>query len=145
MEIDISAFVTGIDTWPLCGSIATHGADAGPDTWNAAKDQAKATPLLNSKEELQAMRDWAESSGGWDDDEIAAWSDQELNALFIQLVSGDMREAGMNDCDLTGEDNAFDWEAYREASEAGEVSGNIFRGDIEGEASFGRIFYYLGT
>jgi hypothetical protein len=141
MEIDITVFVTGVETWDFSGSIATHGPNAGPNTWRAAKKQAADSPLLETEEQLQAMRDWALSSGGWDEKEIDAWSDEDLNALFIQLISGDMRESGMdNYCVMDGSDPdcEFDWEAYQEDVEAGHISGNIYK-------SADRIFYYLGS
>ena len=72
-----------------------------------------------------AMRAWAKDSGGWNDEEIAAWSDNELNALFIQLVSGDIREMGNST-----------WEEYAALSEAGQVSGCLF------ETQDGSIIYY---
>jgi hypothetical protein len=38
------------------------------------------------------MRDFARSSGGWNDEECAAWTPQEVNALFLQWVAGDVRQ-----------------------------------------------------
>ena len=51
--------------------------------------------------------------------------------MFIQLIAGDMRECGMDDCDL--ED--FDWAGYEARASEGQISGNIFKADD------GRIFY----
>lgn len=65
------------------------GDNAARITWQAAKDADFL--LLDSPDKLEAMRAWAKSSGGWGAEEIAAWSPVELNALFIQLVSSDMR------------------------------------------------------
>ncbi len=112
-----------------------------PNTWANAKREAGENPLLKTDEELDAMRQWTEETGAWDKAERDAMSGQELNALFIQLVSGDMREAGMDECDI--ED--FDWNEYQEKAQEGRISGNIYRGDIEGTDGFGRIFYYLGS
>ena len=77
---------------------------------------------------------------GGDAEECAAWPDDECNALFIQLISGDMREAGMDACDM----DEFDWEAYEEQAREGRIPGNIFKGDVEGHEGSGRIFYDLG-
>lgn len=134
-EIDITEFVTYGETWEFSGSIATHGPDAGPNTWRASLEEAKRTPLLTTEEQLDAMRQWAKETGAWDCAERAAWPPDEINALFIQLVSGDMRDTGLDNVDL--ED--FDWEAYRAEAEQGQISGNIYR------AGDGRIFYYLGN
>lgn len=133
-EIDITDFVTNTDTWKFSGSIATHGPNAEPNTWNNAVREATESPLLKTEEELDALRQWAKETGAWDDEHIAAWSPEECNALFIQLVSGDMREAGMDNYDV----DEFDWEDYQQRAEEGQISGNVYR-------SSDRIFYYLGN
>jgi hypothetical protein len=131
MEIDITSFITETDTWAFSGSVATHGVNAGPNTGNAAKNQALREPLLNTEAELDALLNWARETGAWDDEERASWSKEEINALFIQLIAGDMREAGMDDVAL--ED--FDWAEYEARASEGQISGNIFKADD------GRIFY----
>jgi hypothetical protein len=138
MEIDITSLVTDGETWDFSGSVATHGPNAGPNTWANAKREAAERPLLHTEEQLQAMRQWMKETGAWDKAERDAMSDQELNALFIQLVSGDMREMGLDDAFH----DEFDWDVYREENDGG---GNIYRGDIEGSEGFGRYFYYLGS
>ncbi len=92
------------------------------DTFAASRNQLAAS-----------LREYAAGFGAWDDDEIAAWDAGECNALFVQLVSGDMREAGMDEGDL--ED--FDWEEYEHHANVGQISGNIYRGDD------GQIYYSL--
>jgi len=114
VEINITEFYNNENPHNFSGSVSTHGENVALDTWNAAKDGPL---LLDTMEKLQAMRDWAKSSGGWDSDEIAAWNNLELNALFIQLVSAEMEE----------ETQDGHWE-----------SGLIFRGDDE------QVYIYLG-
>jgi hypothetical protein len=145
MEIDITDFVKDENGWLYSGSIATHGANAAKETWSNALEQAASKPLLTTEIELQALRDHVQAMGFGED--VQSYDADQCNALFIQLISGDMREAGMDGYDLTGEDDdlAFDWEAYHADVEAGQISGNIYRGDIEGEESFGRIFYSLSN
>lgn len=92
MEINITQFYNTADPATYSASAAELGDNAGAVTWQAAKDADFV--LLDSADKLQAMRAWARSSGGWNAAEIATWSDVELNALFIQLVSGDIREKG---------------------------------------------------
>lgn len=123
MEINISKFMRA-DPAMYSGSVAELGDNAGKITWNNAKESGYT--LLDTPDKLEAMRKWALSSGGWDAEEIAAWSDVEINALFIQLVAGDMREKGEST-----------WAEYQEQSEAGQVSGALFKG-IDGE-----IYYVL--
>jgi hypothetical protein len=124
VEIDITDFFKTAETWNLSGSIATHGSNVARDTWNNAKQEARESPLLKTPDELDAMRKWAKSTGAWSKTEISAWSDEELNALFIQLVTGDMREAEFEDTDF--ED--IDWEAYEAKAQEGKISGAIFKG-----------------
>ena len=139
MELDITEFVTNNDPYHYSASIAECGANAGPDTWRNAVDEAKEKPLLTARPDIEEFREYMKGFGAWDDEAIAAWSDDECNALLIQLISGDMREAGMDACDL----EEFDWEQYQKDSEAGRISGNIYKADVGKSA--GRIFYYVGN
>lgn len=93
MEIDISSLLEN-RAFDLSHSQAEGGPNAGRNTWQASLDLAEETdpPILDTEEKLQAMRDFARSSGGWDDEECAAWSPQEVNALFLQWVAGDTRQ-----------------------------------------------------
>jgi hypothetical protein len=140
-EIDITRFVQEADPFEFSASRAERGEHAGRDTWRNAVAEGTSAPLLTTEEHFDALRAWAKDTGAWDAAERAAWSEAECNALFIQLVSGDMREAGMGDCEL----DEFDWDKYQSRASEGRISGNIYRCDIEGHESFGRIFYYLGS
>lgn len=134
MNIDITQFTKEAAPRDYSASVMEIGADAGPATWRAAcEDAADYGPMLSTPDQLEAMRDHARGFGAWDDDEIAAWSDNELNALFIQLVAGDIREADFNNDPFTEEW----WPAYGEAASAGQVTGNFWRDDS------GAIFYSL--
>lgn len=129
MEINISKFMRN-DPNPAMysGSIAEQGENVAWRTHaNALQLAAYGTnPLLDTPDKLAAMRRWAIETGAWSAKEVSNWSAVELNALFIQLVSGDIREKG----DST-------WEEYQEESEYGQVSGALFQG-IDGE-----IYYSL--
>lgn len=136
MEIDITAFVQGeAEPFEFSRSMAEYGQDAGPTSWRNALAEGAARPMLATDEQLDAMREFALSSGGWNDEEVAAWSAAEVNALFVQWVSGDMREAGIDECDASD----FDWEHYAKRVSTGAISGNIYRGDD------GHVYFYLGT
>jgi hypothetical protein len=91
MEIDITS-LADLNTFPLSHSQAEGGATAGRDTWNASLEQATETALLDTPEKLEAFRDWTKDFGAWDDEERAAWTPQECNALFIQWIAGGIRE-----------------------------------------------------
>lgn len=117
-------------------SVHEGGENAAQNSWNAAKEAAATTPILRSEEELEAMRGWARSSGGWEREEIAAWDADELNALFLQLVSAETREAGWDSL----EDAEWDDEGSLIDSLTGEPAecSNIFRG------TDGNVYFYLG-
>ena len=134
-EIDITRSVLEADPYEFSASRAERGDNAGPETWRNAVQEGTDSPLLTTEEHLDALRQWAKETGAWDAAARAAWSPAECNALFIQIVSGDMREAGIDDCFP----DEFDWEAYQARVEAGQINGNIYRADD------GRIYYYLGN
>lgn len=132
MEIDITTLAK-MNCFTLSHSVAEGGENAGQNTWNASKKQAQNTQILNTPEKLQAMRDFARESGGWNNEEIAAWDENELNALFLQWVSGDVREMGFDSLDQ------IDWEEAEEMQREGQAPSNIFKGDD------GKIYFYLGN
>lgn len=126
MYIDITSLLE-MDCFALSHSRMEGGQDAGRNTWNASKEQADETPLLDTKEKLQAMRDFARSSGGWDKEEIAAWDSRELNALFLQWIAGDVRQLPAKLGDITfserqdgwyRENDAYEWGPYESRTEA---------------------------
>lgn len=133
MEIDITALFNEQDAFNYSHSRAEGGASAGKDTWRAAKARAAREPMpLTTPEHFDALRQWAKETGAWDETERNAWTDEDCNALFIQLVSGDMREAG-----LDNDPDDEDWREYEEMREAGQCAGNIFKADD------GTIYYEL--
>ena len=140
MEIDITEFVLNAEPFEFSASVAERGQNAGRETWRNAVQEGASNPLLVTEDQIQALRDHVRGFGAWSEEEIAAWSDAECNALFIQLISGDMRKSGMDDCFP----DEFDWDKYQERVKDGQISGQIYRCDIPDHESFGRIFYYLG-
>ena len=89
MEINITHLLETY-LFPFSHSRAEGGENAGPNTWNAALNGPR--PLLNTPEEFEAFRDFAESTGGWDEEEVTSWDENECQALFLQFISGDVRE-----------------------------------------------------
>lgn len=124
MNINITKLASE-DMFQFSHSAAEGGQNAGENTWRAAMEGPK---LLNTEEEFAAARDYLRATGGWDDKECAAFTEDELNALFLQFVAGDIREAGA-DC-LEN----IDWEEY-EADE--NINHSISK---NGE----KYFYYMG-
>ena len=136
-EIDISRIVGSEDFTPfdLSNNRATLGDNAGALTWQASQEAAGEIPsLLPTPEHKEQFRDFVRSSGGWSRDEIEGWSDSHLDALFLQWVAGDIREA-FGDADPSG----WDWAEYEEDSQAGRISSRLFRADD------GRIFFHIGN
>lgn len=128
MQINITKFYNEAAPMDYSASVAEIGQDAGRQTWNAAKEDASDWNMLDSEEKREAFRDWVKQSGGWNDQEIAAWSDIELNALFVQWVAGDIRECLEWDVEDI-------WANYEELARAGTVSSNLWRDD-QGEIWF---------
>jgi hypothetical protein len=133
MEINITSFFENADPFEFSASICERGKNAGPETWANAKEEGARSPLLTTPEQIQALRDHIKGFGAWDEEEIAAWTDVECNALFIQLISGNMRESG-----LDVDPDEVDWDEYEKGANEGKYSGNIYRG------TGGQIYYYLG-
>jgi hypothetical protein len=136
MEIDITRFFNESEPFEYSASIAERGVNAGRDTWNNARDEGSRSPLLTTAEQLAALREYVKGFGAWDAAEIAAWDDSECNALFIQLVAGDMREM---ESLCMGDDGEIDWNEHESLASQGTISGNLYRGDN------GRVYYYLGS
>jgi len=136
-EIDITSLVRSDEFVPfdLSNNCATLGNDAGRLTWNASIETAgSVASLIPTAEHKEAFRDFVASSGGWTREEIAAWTDTELDALLLQWIAGDVREA-FDDADFAD----WDWAQYEKDCEAGRIAGRIFRADD------GRVFFYIGN
>lgn len=128
MELDITEFFNGATPSDYSASVIEKGPDAGPITWAAA---CAGPVILPDADAIEAARAFIRASGGWDDTEIAAMPDSEVNALIVQWIAGDMRDFGS---DAEG----WDWEEYETGSAAGTYAGNLFRG------TDGRIYFYMG-
>ena len=129
MELNITKFFNEAAPMDYSASQAELGPSAGADTWRAACDDSEEYPLLDTEEKREAYRADLKGYGAWSEEEIAAMSDRDLNALCIQFIASAMREA---DIDHTSED--FDWAAY----EASENAGRFYRCDD------GDVYYYVG-
>lgn len=127
MEINITKFFNTACPKDYSASAAEIGENAGRITWAAACDDTMDWNLLDDANKLDCMRGWLKASGGWDQEEINAFSDEELNAIFLQLISGDIRESGLADGGL--------WEEYQKDAEDGRVSGTLFQG-ADGQVYF---------
>ncbi len=132
MELDITHFFTEAAPRDYSASVAEIGRDAARTTWNAALDDTEHFPeLLDTDEKREAFRAHVKGFGAWEESEIRAWSNDELTALLMQMIAGDMREGGLDAWKV-------DWADYEQGATDGAYSGRIFRGDD------GRVYYYIG-
>ena len=135
MEINITKLFYSIAPMNYSASCAEIGQLAGADTWRAACEDAADNIILDTDDKRDAFRDFVRTSGGWDDAEIAAWSDNELSALFLQWVAGDMREMGVDRPAV----DIIDWADIEARQSEGQAPSNIFKG-IDNE-----IYFYAGS
>jgi len=135
MEIKVTHLVNEASSMiEYSASVAELGENAGRETWDNAVESAEESPLLTTVDDLQVCKDWLAEFGAWDDDEINAWTPAEVNALLLQFIAGNIREA----MPALVEDYA----EYRRMEEAGQISGGLYKCDIVGNADFGEWFFY---
>lgn len=119
-DLDITQFVESVDLWELSHSQSEHGiGDAGKYTWNKALE-ASDDWMFVTDDNRDDIERWVREFGAWDREEIEGWSDKHLNALLLQFIAGDVREA---------QDPDFDPET---------AGGRAMQGDD------GRWYYYVG-
>jgi len=129
MELDITHMVADADTmFDLSGSRLEHGQDAASITWSNSQAYGAEHPLLTTDAMREAARRHFAEYGAWSRDEIAAWSETELQGLMCQDVAAAIREMEVAD----------DYVDYQRLSEQGTCSGRIYKGDDD------RWYYYVG-
>lgn len=141
MFIDITEFLSSLQDTKLMyysASRAEYGEDAAKLTWENAMDRADPevpgySALLKNDEELEMFRRHVLGFGAWEPDEIAGWSKQHCEALFIQIIAGDLREAAI---DLQNPD----WKAYEELADRGRVAGRFSVGETNESQ---QVHYYM--
>lgn len=133
MEIDITEFFNNADPSYYSASAFELGQDAGRITWQNAKDSTKEYTFLDNQDKLDCFRDWIKSCG-FSEAEAETVNDEELNALFIQWISGDIRE--LEDTANAIWDSVEFWEEIQQLQEQGTIAGNIFKG-IDSKVYFG--------
>lgn len=130
MELDITHMVEDAESMvELSGSRMEHGANAGRITWNNSKEYGAAHPLLTNDEMREAARSHFRGYGAWSEAEIAAWSEDDLQAITCQEAAAQIREM-----EVAGGDPA----EYERLCEAGTLSGRVYKGDDS------RWYLYIG-
>lgn len=122
MEINITGFFYTGQAHLYSASKVELGEDAGKITWVNALGYANEYRMLDTEDQLEAFRQFVKETGGWTQEEMSNWTNHELNALFVQFVAGDIREAGL--------DKPYpDWEQYEIDAMEGRVSSRFFMSD----------------
>lgn len=110
-------------------SMAEIGQQAGPDTWRAAMDDAEDWPILSDAAALDSFLTQCESSGAWTNEDLQRMTPQEIKALALQWLAGDMRDILQLPFGVRVDPAAVDWDAVQARCEGGQCSGSIFPGD----------------
>lgn len=108
LELNITDFFKTENPCDYSDSIAHSGQqNIGQITYNNAlnSDYDFISPLSDT--ETQELRDFFLSSGAWEKEEISNWSAQELNALLIQFISGDLQEQTDKNGNIYAENNSI--------------------------------------
>jgi hypothetical protein len=121
-SIDVTRLISDIDPIEFSASIAERGKNAGPETWANAKAEATERPL--SIDDREGVKEYFAGFGAWEREEIAAWSDSELDALVLQYASGDLREV-QSLCPGNGLGD-INWRKAEKLAHAGTISGNLY-------------------
>lgn len=126
-ELDITTFFNDAAPADYSASAVELGQDAGRITWRHACEDSADWPLLQAEEQREQFRRYVKGFGAWSEEEIAGWSDTELNALCIQMVSGDIRELeALCANDDPNDDERIDFGKAEELAERGTISGRIY-------------------
>ena len=141
-ELDISSFIRDLDAPTYSASRFELGDNAGAITWNNAKRDARA--LFGDAFDRDAFDAFFAEFGAWDDEELAAHTDEECAALMLQFIAGDARECDFQSYRDAGDNTPEQWSAawwpvYETRASEGQVSSRFFRADG------GRIFYGIGN
>ena len=122
MEVNISALKDPeFIPCDLSGSVLEKGPLAATILWETARSKTDEYLLLNTPEKVKALKDRVISIG-MNEEEINGMCIFETNALFLQLIAGDIREAGYDHL------SDIDWVDYEQQSNDGMISGSMFRG-----------------
>ena len=95
INANLASMFSAHEPWDVSNSVANLGPRAGELTGGNALDiAAQHHQWLESDpaDAAEAMRDWARWTGGWEREEIAAWTDIEALALFVQHVASELRD-----------------------------------------------------
>lgn len=117
MELNITHMMRDADEmYLLSGSVAELGDRAGAITWDNSRRYARNNPLL-LEEQIDDARKYFKSYGAWSEDELRAWTAEEVQGMVCQEVASEIREFTSYLTPM----------AYQKAAELGKASGRIFQ------------------
>lgn len=120
--VDVTRLLIDADPFDFSASIAERGKNAGPETWANAKAEATERPL--TIDDREGVKEFFAGFGAWEREEIAAWTDAELDALVLQYASGDLREVqALCPGDGLG---GIDWAEAEDLAQAGTIGGHLY-------------------
>jgi len=129
MEIEVTHMVEDADSmFELSGSRMEHGQDADRITWNNSKAYAAERPLLTTDEMRDAARSHFRAYGAWSEEEMAACSEEGLQAITCQEVAAAIREMKV----------VNNYDEYVRLCDEGICSGRLYRGED------GKWYFHLG-
>ena len=95
IKANVSKMFASVKPYLVCNSRCNLGDNAAGLAYNNAMmiaGQYESWLLSDRGEAIEGMRDWANESGGWNDEMIAEWSEQECLALFVQNIAAELRD-----------------------------------------------------
>ena len=124
---DIVAGPNAPDHWYLSNSVSNLGCNAAQLTWENCLGHAERTRVLRTADDLEAMRDHLRAYGAWDEDEIKALTDRELNAFALQEIAAEVNElTNYYDIDLDSPLPQDQYATLEQAWEDGQLSGRLY-------------------
>lgn len=121
-ELDVTRYVLEEDCSEFSASVFERGDNVGQETWEAALREVRGRePSLLTEEQVSETRVWLRGFGAWTQEEIDAYGPDEVEALLLQFIAGDIREM----------EGLFpdDPEGYRAAQEAGTCQSRLYYQD----------------
>ena len=121
-EVNVSCLIDDVDPFILSHSRAEAGE---ANKWSDALEVAAENALDISDRE--GVKEFFAGFGAWEREEIAAWTDSELDALILQFAAGDLREAQAL-CPGDGV-AGINWQAAEELAQEGTIGGRLYAHD----------------
>lgn len=138
MEIRIDTFWQEFCPSDYSASRAEAGQSAGSDTWRAAMDDGGNWPILPDDDTRDCFIGMCIDSGGWDAEGMQHMRPEEVSALALQWLAGDMRDIFHLGYGVRISAESINWPAVEKRVASGACSGRIYPGRD------GAVYWYIG-